>query len=270
MMNKIKKAGDFLKGRINGKPEIGLIFGSGLGVLADEIEESICIPYDEIPDFPVSTVKGHAGRLVIGRLEGKSVIAMQGRFHYYEGYSMQKLTLPVRVMKLLGIDKLLVTNAAGGVNRNFNPGDLMLITDHINLMGANPLIGKNLEQLGPRFPDMSEAYSPELIRLAEEVGAEKGIATRKGVYAAMSGPSYETPFEIRFLSRNGIDAVGMSTVPEVIVANHMNLDVLGISCITNMAAGIMAQSLEHKEVVETAERVKPRFISLVRGVLKLI
>ncbi|MDI3546681.1 MAG: purine-nucleoside phosphorylase [Halanaerobiales bacterium] len=270
MFVEIKEAAEYIKQKIDLEPEVGLILGSGLGILAEEIEDSIVIPYQEIPNFPVSTVEGHAGRLVIGRLEGKPVVAMQGRFHYYEGYSMQKLTLPVRVMKMLGVEKLLVTNAAGGVNRNFNPGDFMIITDHVNLMGDNPLRGQNLEEFGPRFPDMTEAYNHELIKLAERVGAEKGIMTRKGVYAALSGPSYETPAEIRFLASNGFDAVGMSTVPEVIVANHMGLDVLGISCITNMAAGILARPLNHEEVMETAERVKPKFITLVRGILKKI
>lgn len=270
MFVEIKEAAEYIKQKIDLEPEVGLILGSGLGILAEEIEDSVIIPYQEIPNFPVSTVEGHAGRLVIGRLEGKPVVAMQGRFHYYEGYSMQKLTLPVRVMKMLGVEKLLVTNAAGGVNRNFNPGDFMIITDHVNLMGDNPLRGQNLEEFGPRFPDMTEAYNHELIKLAERVGAEKGIMIRKGVYAALSGPSYETPAEIRFLASNGFDAVGMSTVPEVIVANHMGLDVLGISCITNMAAGILARPLNHEEVMETAERVKPKFITLVRGILKEI
>lgn len=270
MLEKIKEAADYIKSKVDLKPEIGLILGSGLGVLADEVKDSVQIPYSKIPNFPESTVEGHAGQLVIGLLEGKPVIAMQGRFHYYEGYSMQEITLPVRVMKLLGINKLLVTNAAGGVNRNFNPGDLMIITDHINLMGSNPLIGKNIAEFGTRFPDMSEPYNKGLIKLAEEIGKSNGIITRKGVYAAMSGPNYETPFEIRFLANNGVDAVGMSTVPEVIVANHMNIDVLGISLITNMAAGILAKPLSHSEVVDTAERVKPEFIKLVRGILKNI
>jgi len=270
MLDRINKAAKFITEKIGERPAIGLILGSGLGILAEEIEDAEKISYHDIPDFPISTVSGHAGQLVIGNLEGKKVIAMQGRFHYYEGYSMEEITLPVRVMKELGIEKLIVTNAAGGVNRNFSPGDFMIISDHINFMGDNPLIGMNLAEYGPRFPDMSEAYSNALIELAEKVASSHGIITRKGVYAAFTGPTYETPAEIRYLARNGIDAVGMSTVPEVIVARHMGIEVLGISCITNMAAGVLAQPLDHSEVIETAERVRPEFIKLIRGILSNI
>ncbi|MFP4661919.1 MAG: purine-nucleoside phosphorylase [Halanaerobiales bacterium] len=268
MLEHINNIADFINQKTENKPIIGLILGSGLGVLAEEIEESTEIPYHKIPDFPVSTVSGHAGQLVIGTLEGKNVMAMQGRFHYYEGYSMQELTLPVRVMKKLGVEKMIVSNAAGGVNRNFSPGDFMIISDHINLIGDNPLRGANMDDLGPRFPDMTEAYSKRLISIAENIASQNGIITRKGVYAALSGPTYETPAEIRYLAANGVDAVGMSTVPEVIVARHMDMEVLGISCITNMAAGILPQPLDHSEVVETAERVKPLFIELIRGIIK--
>lgn len=268
MLKKVKVATNYLEEKIMQKPEIGLILGSGLGVFAEEINNPVVFPYEEIPEFPVSTVEGHAGRLVCGKLANKQVIAMQGRFHYYEGYSLTELTIPVRVMKLLGIKTLIVTNAAGGVNRNFAAGDLMIITDHVNFMGSNPLIGKNYEEFGPRFPDMSEAYNRDLIKLTEQVAAENGIIIRKGVYAAFSGPSFETPAEIRMISRNGADAVGMSTVPEVIVANQMGIPVLGISCITNMAAGILPQPLSHSEVMETAEIVKPFFKGLIRGIVE--
>lgn len=268
MINTINKTAEYIKNMTDESPVIGLILGSGLGVLAEEIEEVVRIPYQDIPEFPVSTVSGHPGQLVIGTLEGRNVIAMQGRFHYYEGYSMKEITLPVRVMKKLGIETLIVTNAAGGINRNFSPGDFMLISDHINLMGNNPLIGTNLSELGPRFPDMTEAYSRRLLALAEDVASYHGILLRKGIYAALSGPTYETPAEIRYLAGNGIDAVGMSTVPEVIVARHMGIEVIGISCITNMAAGILAKPLNHNEVMETAERVKPVFIKLICGILK--
>ncbi|MFW6381369.1 MAG: purine-nucleoside phosphorylase [Bacillota bacterium] len=266
-MNQLEKAKQYIKKQIDLEPAIGLILGSGLGVLAGEIEGAVCIDYEELPDFPVSTVEGHAGRLVVGRLEGKNVITMQGRFHYYEGYSMQELVKPVRIMKMLGIEKLLVTNAAGGINLEFNPGDFMLITDHINLMGDNPLRGENLEQFGPRFPDMTEAYSSQLIEDTEKIALDLGIQVRKGIYTGLGGPSYETPAEIRYLRNIGADAVGMSTIPEVITANHMGLEVLGISCITNMAAGVLPQPLEHEEVVRVADRVKPKFIRLVRGVI---
>ncbi len=267
MLEKINNAANYLQNRLDFKPEVALILGSGLGVLAEEIENSIKINYEDVPGFPLSTVEGHVNRFVAGLLSGKKVLAMQGRFHYYEGYSMQEVTLPIRVMGEMGIDKLIITNAAGGVNRLFDPGDLMLIADHINLMGVNPLRGANLDKYGPRFPDMSSAYNKDLIELAETVAKEKGLLLRKGVYAAVSGPTYETPAEVRSARNSGADAVGMSTVPEVIVANHMGIDVLGISCITNMAAGILSQPLDHSEVVENAEQVKPEFKKLVKGVL---
>ncbi|WP_211231330.1 purine-nucleoside phosphorylase [Halonatronum saccharophilum] len=267
LMSKLNESVDYIKGKVNFDPEVALILGSGLGVLADEIENKVEVPYEEIPNFPVSTVEGHAGQLVLGDLEGKKVVAMQGRFHYYEGYDISFITFPVRVMKLLGADKLVVTNAAGGANRNFNVGDFMLISDQINLTGTNPLIGPNEDELGPRFPDMSEAYNKELVELAENVAQDQGLGLRKGVYAGFSGPTYETPAEIRMASLLGADAVGMSTVPEVIVANHMGMDIVGISCITNMAAGILPQPLAHDEVIETTQRVKPKFIQLVRGII---
>ncbi|MDQ0339159.1 purine-nucleoside phosphorylase [Caldalkalibacillus uzonensis] len=262
------QAVDYLQEKLNIKPEIGLILGSGLGVLAAEIENPVKIPYSEIPGFPESTVAGHAGQLVAGKLEGRPVLAMQGRFHYYEGYDLQLVTLPVRVMKKLGVAKLVVTNAAGGINPDFSPGDLMLIESHINFTFQNPLIGPNDDELGPRFPDMSQAYTPLLREKAEKVAAELGIPLQKGVYVGVTGPSYETPAEIRMFRKLGADAVGMSTVPEVIVAAHSGLEVLGISCISNMAAGILDQPLSHEEVMETAERVKETFLTLVKGIVK--
>jgi purine-nucleoside phosphorylase len=269
-LDKVKESVEYLEERLNKKVDLSLILGSGLGVLAKEIEDAIVFPYADIPNFPTSTVEGHSGQLVVGNLKGKNVIVMQGRFHYYEGYEMKEVTFPVRVMKLLGADKIVVTNSAGGVNRNYNVGDLMIINDHLNFMGTNPLIGSNQSEFGPRFPDMSEAYSERLIEMTESVAEEIGINLRKGVYLAMTGPSYETPAEIRCISRLGADAVGMSTVPEVIVANHMDMEVLGISCITNMAAGILPQALDHDEVIETTRRVKSKFIRLVKGIVEEI
>lgn len=263
-MTKIQEARAFIEAQIGIRPEIGLILGSGLGVLAEEIEAPVRIPYGQVPHFPVSTVEGHAGQFVFGMLAGRPVVAMQGRFHYYEGYSQQQITLPVRVMKALGVRTLLVTNAAGGVNRDYTPGDLMILTDHLNFSGQNPLVGKNIDELGPRFPDMSEVYPRELVKGMESVAARLEIPVKKGVYVMMSGPSYETPAEIRMLRTLGADAVGMSTVPEAIVANHCGMAVAGISCITNMAAGILDQPLNHQEVMDTAEMVKQRFIRLVR------
>ncbi|MCD7033287.1 purine-nucleoside phosphorylase [Metabacillus sp. GX 13764] len=260
----IIKAASFIKGKIEETPRIGLILGSGLGVLADEIENPVKIAYSDIPGFPESTVEGHAGQFVFGTLKGAFVAAMQGRFHFYEGYSMEKVTFPVRVMKEIGIGTLIVTNAAGGINESFEPGDLMLITDHINNIGTNPLIGHNDHNLGVRFPDLSEAYSKNLRLLAKNTAEKTGLSLQEGIYIANSGPSYETPAEIRMLRSWGGDAVGMSTVPEVIVARHSGLEVLGISCISNMAAGILDQPLSHSEVMETTEKVKASFLQFVK------
>lgn len=246
--------------------DFGLILGSGLGELADEIEDPVAIPFSEVPHFPVSTVVGHVGQLVYGMLAGKKVLAMQGRFHYYEGHSMQTVTYPVRVMQALGIHSIIVTNAAGGVNETFTPGNLMLITDHINFTGNNPLIGENDEDFGPRFPDMSHAYTPAYQEVAKKVAAKQGMILREGVYMGYSGPTYETPAEIRMSRTMGADAVGMSTVAEVIVAAHGGMKVLGISCITNLAAG-MQSNLNHKEVVETTQRVKEDFKKLIKDTL---
>ncbi|WP_059103565.1 purine-nucleoside phosphorylase [Shouchella shacheensis] len=263
----VQEAAQAVKENIAVAPTIGLILGSGLGVLADEISEAVKLPYEQLPHFPVSTVEGHAGQLVAGKLEGQAVIAMQGRFHFYEGYSMQDVTFPVRVMKELGVTQVIVTNAAGGVNEAFDAGDLMLITDHINHMGANPLIGKNEEALGPRFPDMSNAYSEKLRALARKKAGELGLRLQEGVYLGNSGPTYETPAEVRMARKVGGDAVGMSTVPEVIVCRHAQLEVLGISCISNMAAGILPQPLTHAEVMETTERVKSDFLALIKAIV---
>ncbi|MYL46945.1 purine-nucleoside phosphorylase [Virgibacillus halodenitrificans] len=266
----IKEASAYISGKLDTTPKIGLILGSGLGVLAEEIEEAIDISYEDIPGFPVSTVEGHKGQLVIGKLQGKEVLAMQGRFHYYEGYSMQQVTFPVRVMKQLGIETIIVTNAAGGINEKFQPGDLMVITDHINNMGDNPLIGKNEEQLGPRFPDMSQVYDKAYIRLAKECAEDLDLQVQEGVYVGNTGPTYETPAEIRMLRSWGGDAVGMSTVPEVTVAGHAGLRVLGVSCISNMAAGILDQPLTHEEVIETTQRVRDDFLRFIKKIISTL
>ena len=270
LLNKVKMASDFILKKSKYKPEIGLILGSGLGSLADSIENPEFYPYEELPNFPVSTVEGHEGRLVIGMLNGKCVVAMQGRFHYYEGYHFNEVTFPVRVMKLLGIKTLIVTNACGSVNENYKAGDLMLITDHINFSGDNPLIGKNLDEMGPRFPDLSNAYNKDLINKAKEIANNLNIDIKTGVYMMFTGPSYETPAEIRMARIIGADAVGMSTVPEVIVAAHSGIKVLGISCLTNMAAGILDQPLSHEEVMETSTKVKSTFTTLMNKIIEEI
>lgn len=270
MSQQIKEAAQFIEGKMNRKPEIGLILGSGLGILGDHIEQSTIIPYEQIPHFPVSTVEGHAGDLVIGKLSGRDVVLMKGRFHMYEGYSPEITAFPVRVMKALGVSSLVVTNAAGGINEQFTAGNLMLISDHLNLTGKNPLIGPHDGELGVRFPDMSEAYSKRLRAVAKEVAAEKGIELAEGVYAGLLGPSYETPAEIRMLRVLGADAVGMSTVSEVIAARHSGIEVVGISCISNMAAGILDQPLSHEEVMETTDRVKSQFLEFVTSLIAKI
>ena len=260
----VQEAAAYIKEKLGGRaPEIAITLGSGLGDLADHLVDAVQIPYGEIPHFPVSTVAGHKGQFVVGKLEGREVLCMQGRFLYYEGYDLKQVTLPVRVMKLLGISTLIVTNAAGGINTGFRPGNLMLIEDHLNLTGENPLIGENLEVFGDRFFDMTVAYDAEYRALAEQLAAELNIPLQKGVYAWLTGPNYETPAEIRYLRAIGADAVGMSTVPEVLVARHSGLRVCGISCITNLAAGMGDGLLSHEEVKETADRVKVDFIRLV-------
>lgn len=267
MEDRIKKAADYVFEKTKLSPRIGLVLGSGLGDFAETVEDKEYINYSEIPDFPKSTVEGHKGRFVLGKLNGHSLILMQGRFHYYEGYPMQDLVMPIRVMNLLGVKDLIITNAAGGVNEMFKAGDLMLIEDHLNFTGNNPLIGKNLDDFGPRFPDMTNAYSKDLCKIAREAAEDLNIKLREGVYAYLTGPTYETPAEIRALRTLGADAVGMSTVPEAIVANHQGMRVLGISAITNMAAGINKTALNHNEVIETADRIRGDFENLISSII---
>lgn len=264
----IDEAVRIIRQRTDLVPEVGMILGSGLGDYADRIENPVKIPYQDIPNFPVSTVAGHAGQFVLGNRNGKTVIAMQGRIHYYEGYTQRQITLPVRIMKRLGVQNMLLTNACGGVNLSFAPGTLMMISDHINYSGSNPLLGPNFEIDGPRFPDMSRVYPKELRDKLRQCAAREGIALQEGVYMMFSGPCYETPAEVRMARTLGADAVGMSTVPEGIVCAHCGIPVLGISCITNYAAGILDQPLSHQEVVETAARVKDTFVQVVDLILK--
>nr|WP_281891008.1 purine-nucleoside phosphorylase [Paenibacillus sp. YYML68] len=263
----MKEAADYIRSHYSEQPEIGLILGSGLGVIAELVEDVVTIPYENIPHFPVSTVEGHAGELLLGTVGGRRVLLMKGRFHQYEGYGVETVSFPVRVMKELGVEKLLVTNAAGGVNMEYEPGDLMVIRDHINFTFRNPLIGPNVNELGVRFPDMSEAYSRRLREVAKSVAEEQGLQLREGVYFGLLGPSYETPAEIRMIRTLGGDAVGMSTVSEVLLARHAGIEVLGFSCISNMAAGILDQPLSHEEVIETTERVKQTFLKLILGII---
>ena len=263
MYGKLEETVTCVKRLTDLRPTIGVILGSGLGQLVERMTDTVSIDYRDLPHFPAPTVAGHAGRLVIGRIEGVPVMAMQGSFHYYEGHDMRTIAFPTAFMQRFGARTLIVSNAAGGINRGFTPGDLMLITDHLNLIGTNPLIGLNDERLGPRFPDMTEAYSPRLIALAEEAAAELGTSLRRGVYAGLSGPCYETAAEIRYLERIGADAVGMSTVPEVIVARYLGMEVLGISCVTNMATGIATVKHAHDEVVRIANEASTRFCALV-------
>ena len=264
----LNKTAQFIKSKIGMVPKIAIILGSGLGPLVDDIKNSIEIDYKDIPGFPLSTVEGHAGKLVCGEIGNKPVIAMKGRFHYYEGYDISQVVIAIRIFKLLGISELLVTNAAGGINKSFKPGDLMIIKDHISFFAPSPLKGKNFDEFGVRFPDMSEAYSRKLIGTLKKASEEVGIKMQEGVYAFTQGPMYETPAEIRALSALGADAVGMSTVPEVITAKHAGMNVMGISCITNMAAGILNQPLNHLEVMETAKKAEVDFTCVVKKVIE--
>ena len=266
-INKIIDSVKYIEKKIQKRPNIGLILGSGLGGLGERINRPIIIEYKDIPNFPISSVEGHKGRLIIGELGNKEVIAMQGRFHLYEGYLLKQITFPVRVMAGLGIKKLIVTNAAGGVDEKFSPGDLMIIRDHINFTGQNPLIGKNIDTLGPRFVDMTNAYDQNLIKLAKIAGKKLNIPLQEGVYMWLTGPTYETPAEIKLAKILGASAVGMSTVPEVIVAIHQGIEVLGISCITNMAAGILDQPLDHEDVIKTSLMVEDSFERLIVEIL---
>jgi len=272
-LREIDQTTDEVRSRISKKPRIGMILGSGLGPLADNVEDPVTIPYGELPNWPVSTVIGHEGRLVIGELEGQDVLVMQGRTHYYEGHSMDRVAMPVRVMQRLGIEFFFVTNAAGAVNPDFEPGGLMLITDHLNFVGmagANPLRGPNLDEFGPRFPDMSQAYDLELIDIARKVAAENDFRLNEGVYVGLAGPSFETPADLRFLRAVGVDAVGMSTVHEVTVARHGGMRVLGVSGISNKANLDGSTITTHEEVLEAGQVIVPKMVSLMRGVLRKI
>lgn len=264
----IEESVRFLRTKTALQPTIGIILGTGLGGLAKEIAQEIVIPYEQIPHFPVSTVESHHGRLIFGTLGGKTIVAMQGRFHYYEGYTMQQVTFPVRVMKFLGVDTLLISNAAGGMNPQFRKGSIMIITDHINLQGDNPLIGPNDDSLGPRFPDMSEPYSKALIALAEEVALDLKIRVERGVFVAVAGPNLETRAEYRFLRWIGADAVGMSTVPETIVANHMNMRVLGFSIITDECFPDALQPANVEEIIAVASATEPKLTAIMKRVVE--
>lgn len=257
----------FIQGHTDVRPSIGVVLGSGLGAFADQLTARTAIPYAEIPGWPHSTAVGHAGKLIIGKLGGLDIAVMAGRAHLYEGYSMQQVTYGVRVLQSIGVRSMVFTNAAGGINLALERGGLVLISDHINLQGSNPLVGPNDDSLGPRFPDMSEAYSKAYRAIALKVAAEQGITMTEGVYAAMLGPSYETPAEIRYLRTIGADVVGMSTVSEVIVANHMGMKCLGISCVTNMAAGILPQKINHEEVLETGAMVRDTLVRFLKALL---
>ncbi|NMW84773.1 purine-nucleoside phosphorylase [Peptoniphilus sp. AGMB00490] len=266
MDNSIK----YIKERISLEPEIGIVLGSGLGDFADSIENKIEIPYKDIPGFPVSTVKGHDGKLIFGKIKSKNVCVMKGRIHFYEGYEISDVVYPIKVLADLGIKTLILTNAAGGVNMDFKPADLMIITDHINLMGKNPLIGPNDDAIGPRFPDMTDLYTPELVNIAENSAKKLGINIRKGVYMYFTGPTYETAAEVKMARTLGADAVGMSTVPEAIIARHRGLKILGISTITNMSTGILDTPLDHAEVVEVGKEVAGKFKELLKEIIEEI
>jgi purine-nucleoside phosphorylase len=270
LYERAEHAARIIRSRTTETPRIAIVLGSGLGGFAEDFEEPVAIPYEDIPGFARSTAEGHAGRLVVGKIEQVPLVAMQGRVHFYEGYSLEQVTFPIRTFKLLGIKTLILTNAAGGVNVQLTQGALMVLSDHINLMGDNPLRGPNDPRFGPRFPDMTSAYSAELQEIAVEEGRALGVEVRRGVYAALAGPSYETPSEIHLLRNLGADAVGMSTVPEVIVARQMNIEVLGISCITNMAAGISDEPINHEEVMATGDRVRETFTQLLRRVVSRV
>lgn len=265
--NMLETAHGFIRERTDIAPEIGIILGSGLGGLSNEIEVEIKIPYNDIPHFPLSTVEFHAGNLIFGKLVNKDVVAMEGRFHYYEGYSMQEITFPVRVMKSLGIGSLILSSACGGMNPFMYPGDIMVIADHINLIGDNPLIGINDDELGPRFPDMSQPYSPVLMELAEQIALEAKIPLRKGVYVAVSGPNLETKAEYRFLREIGADVVGMSTVPEVIVAVQSGLEILALAVITDQCLPDALEPVDIKKIIETAKGAEPKLLTLIKGVI---
>jgi purine-nucleoside phosphorylase len=265
--DQVKEAADAIAARVHDVPDVAIVLGSGLGDFANSVVDAQSIPYGDLPHWPASQVIGHEGRLVIGTVKGRTIAALSGRCHLYEGHDMRTVTFAVRALGVRGVKTLILTNAAGGVNTGFAKGALMVIDDHLNLIGNNPLVGANDERFGPRFPDMTEVYSARLRRLADDAGRETGATLPHGIYAALVGPSYETPAEIRYLRTIGADAVGMSTVPEAIAARHMGMEVLGISCITNMAAGVLPQPLDHSEVMETARRVRGQFIALLEGII---
>ncbi|MBC36081.1 MAG: purine-nucleoside phosphorylase [Bacteroidetes bacterium] len=266
MLERVKKTVEFINTKIDQQPKIGIILGTGLGGLVEEIEIEHNLPYEEIPEFPVSTVKGHAGSLIFGKLAGVNVVAMQGRFHYYEGYEMEEVTFPVRVMKMIGVETLLVSNASGGVNPSFDVGDIMIITDHINLM-PNALIGKNYEEFGPRFPDMSEAYNKAIIKEATKIARNNNIKIQKGVYAAVTGPTFETPAEYKYIRTLGADTVGMSTVPEVIVARHMDMTCFAVSVISDLGVEGSIVEISHDEVIEAAKNAEPKMTLIIKELL---
>jgi purine-nucleoside phosphorylase len=268
MYARVEEAAAAVRGRCGTLPETAIVLGSGLGDFADTLLDAIGTPYEELPHWPASRVIGHAGRLVVGNVGGHRVAALAGRVHFYEGHDLETVVFATRVMARLGVKRIILTNAAGGINTSFSQGALMIIDDHINLLGSNPLVGPNDDRFGVRFPDMSEVYSTRLRRIAGEAAAAKGVAVTHGVYLAAMGPSYETPAEIRFFRTIGADAVGMSTVPEAIAARHMGLEVLGISCITNMAAGVLPGPLAHDEVMDTARRVRGSFVALLEGIVE--
>jgi len=270
LYQKALESAEFIKKQKDNKPQIGLILGSGLGSIVSEMTDHIHLPFEDLPHFAVSTTEGHHGEVVVGKLNGVELVALSGRYHFYEGYDLNVVTFPIRVMKLLGVQTVIITNACGAINMNFKPGDLMIIEDHLNLVANNPLIGKNIKEFGPRFPDASEIYTKSLRKVAFESAQELGYELQQGVYAWWTGPSYETPAEIKMIRILGADAVGMSTVPEALVASHMDMKVLGISCLTNMASGILDQKLSHQEVLEVAASVNQKFRNLIKNIIKKI
>ncbi|MCC7332010.1 MAG: purine-nucleoside phosphorylase [Flavobacteriales bacterium] len=270
MLNRIQETKKYIQSITQLNPVVGIVLGSGLGNLAHQIDIEVSIPYSQIPNFPVSTVEGHEGNLIVGKIEGISIVALQGRFHYYEGYSAQECTFPIRLFKSLGIQLLILSNASGGVNSSFQIGDIMIINDHINLLPDNPLRGKNIDELGPRFPDMSAPYSIEYIKKLKTIASRHNITLREGVYAALSGPTYETPAEYAFVKFLGADAVGMSTVPEVIVANHMNIPCVALSVITDLGVSGKIVEISHEEVQEIAARAEPKLTLLIKELVKSV